>query len=252
MAIVSTESLPLKYKYPFTDIGVTPFTYKSLLDYLEGMPSNPSDLYLYDLTWLVRDDQRFMELLIPDAEYLVFLKKAISIDSDLNFLTEVTCPICGKLNKISIKGTDLSFSRPAEAIIYDGITMELMSGTLLCKLPTVKQLLTTLELCNTYGVTKHLELIKSLAMVNERQLNPMQVESMILNASREDVVTIYNVYNLLYKSLQPLSHACENKECELHNINNGGMSIEINALIGNVFRTLLFSKPVNRDKIYIK
>lgn len=252
MATISTELLPLKYKYPFNSIGVTPFTYKSILDYLEGMPSKQSDLYLYDLSWLLKDDPKAYELLIPDAEYLIFLKKAISIDSNLNLVTEVNCPHCNTLNRVNIKGTDLVFSRPNEAILYDGVTMELSTGTLLCKLPTVKQLTDTLELCTTYGVTKHLELIKSLSMVNERLLNPMQVESMILNALDEDIVTISSVYNLLYKSLQPIKHACENKECDLNNINNGGMSIEVSALIGNVFRSLLLSKPANRDKIYIK
>lgn len=252
MAIISTESLPLKYKYNFTSVGVIPFTYKSILDYLEGMPSNPSDLYLYDLGWIIKDDPKVYELLVPDAEYLIFLKKAISIDSNLNLITEVNCPVCSKLNTLNVRGSELVFSKPSDAIIYDGITMELTTGTLLCKIPTVKQLTTTLELCSTYGVTKHLELIKSLAMVNERQLNPMQVEDMILNARNEDIVTISSVFNLLFKSLQPINHKCENKECELSKPNSGGMSIEVSALIGNVFRTLLLSKPINRDKIYIK
>jgi len=250
MARINTENLPLKYKYNFPTVEVNPYTYKSLLDYLEGMPSNRNDLYLYDLMWLLKDDPNCKNLLLPDAEYLIFLKKAISIDGDLKFRSEVKCPKCDKINILNISGSELQFTRPSDEVVYDGIWMELTTGTYLCKIPTVNKVLKVLEITKTYGTTKHLDLVKSIAMINEQELNPMQVEASILNAGSEDIATIITVYDLLYKSLKPINQTCSNPECELHK--NRGMSVEINSLIGNVFRSLLLSKPVNRDKIYLK
>lgn len=252
MAIVNTENLPLKYKYKFNSVKIEPFTYKSALDYLDGFPSNPADLYLYDLNWILRDDSNISELLVPDAEYLIFLKKAISIDGSLKLRSEVKCPVCGKSNLLTIDGSQLKFLRPSDEILYNGVWMELTSGTYLCKLPTVVDILRVIDQTRTYGVTKHLDLIKSLAMVNEQKLNPMQVENSILNAGSDDIATIITVYDMLYRSLEPIQEVCSNPECDLHNPNNGGMSVEVSSLIGNVFQSILLSKPVDRHKIYVK
>lgn len=250
MARINTEDLPLKYKYNIPAVDINPFTYKSLLDYLRDMPSKSEDLYMYDMTWLLKDDLNCRHLLIPDAEYLIFLKKAISIDGDLSFKTEVKCPRCEFQNIFSIDGTELKFTRPVDEVLYGGIWMELTTGTYLCKIPTLDKLLKVIELTSTYGTTKHLDLIKSIAMINEQELNPMQVERSILYAGSEDIATIIEVYDMLYRSLLPIDRNCRNNECELHN--SRGMSIEVSSLIGNVFRSILLSKPVKRDKIYIK
>lgn len=250
MPRINTEDLPLKFKYKMPSVEIKPFTYKSLLDYLEGMPSNPDDLYMYDLTWILRDDTNCQNLLLPDAEYLVFLKKAISIDGSLNFRTEVKCPHCGHMNTFSVSGQDLKFTRPTDEVLYNGVWMELTTGTYLCKLPTVAKVMKVLEITRTYGTTKHMDLVKSIAMVNEQELNPMQVEMSILGAGSDDIATILTVYDMLYKSLLPIEQNCRNEECDLHK--RRGMSIEIHSLIGNVFRSILLTKPVNRDKIYIK
>lgn len=250
MPIINTEDLPLKFKYKFPSVEIKPFTYKSLLDYLDGMPKNSSDLYMYDLSWLLRDDSNCRNLLIPDAEYLVFLKKAISVDGDLNFRTEVTCPHCGKVNVYSFSGKDFKFVRPSDEVLYDGVWMELTTGTYLCKLPTVNKMMGVLEITKTYGTTKHIDLVKSIAMVNEQELNPMKVEMSILEAGSEDIATILTVYDMLYKSLLPIQEYCGNPECDLNK--QRGMSVEIHSLIGNVFRSILLSKPVDRNKIYLK
>lgn len=250
MAFINTESLPLKYKYNFNSVNISPFTYKTILTYLEGQPKSESEKLLYDLNWLLMDDGNCGELLLPDAEYLIFLKKAISIDKDLVFKAEVKCPRCGKSTIATIYGRDLEFTRPTDEMVYNGIWMELTTGTYLCKIPTVNKFLNILSHIKAYGTTKHLDLVKSIAMVNEQQINPMQVENSILNATSEDITIIYTVYDLLFKSLLPIDIKCDNVECELHN--KGGMSMEINSLIGNVFRSILLSKPVDRNKIYLK
>jgi hypothetical protein len=250
MAFINTENLPLKYKYEFSSLEIKPFTYKSLLDYIEGKPNSNSDLYLYDMKWLLKDNPLCGNLLVPDAEYLIFLKKAISIDDDLIFKTSVKCPLCNKLNNLFIKGKDLHFTRPSDEVIYNGVWMELTTGTYLCKIPTVNKLLKVLELSRVYGLTKHIDLIKSMAMINEQELNPMGVEKSILEAKSDDIPAILLVYNMLYKSLEPIKSECSNPECELHK--SGGMPIEINSLIGNVFQSILLSKPVDRNKVYLK
>jgi phage FluMu protein Com len=252
MATLNTESLPLHYKYDFPTIEVKPYTYRSLMDYLEGMPNNDSDLYLYDLKWLLRDDRNAEKLMTPDADYLIFLKKAISIKDDLRIVTEVKCPLCGRVNTITITQDDLQFVHPSDQVKYDGVWMELSTGTFLCKLPTVAKMLKVLDLSKTYGLTKHFELVKSMAMVYEQELNPMGVEHAILDAGPSDIPIILKVYDILFSSLLPINKICENPDCELHNSNNGGMSIEVNALIGNLFRSLLLSNPIDGSKIYVR
>lgn len=250
--MISTINLPLKYKYEFQLLDIKPFTYKDILDYVSGYPSDKDEAYLYDLTWILRDDSNCANLLLPDAEYVIFLKKAISIDGDFIFRTEVKCPQCGRINKATINANEFNFVRPNDKVLYDGVWIELQTGTYLCKLPTVTKFLKIFELASTYKLTKRVDLVKTLSMINEIELNPMAVNKSILEAKSEDIPVIITAYDMLYKSLLPVKIECSNEECDLHKPNNGGMSIEIQSLIGNVFRSILLSKPVDRSKIYTK
>ena len=95
--IVLTQQLPSGgYGYGFPSVVINPMNFMEICNYLENVPKDPLEKYLFDINFLEKDDKRILDCYVMDVDFLIFYKKLITVSSDLTYNLTVKCPVCGE------------------------------------------------------------------------------------------------------------------------------------------------------------
>ena len=97
---VLTSQLPSGgYGYSFPSVEIRPFTFLELNGYLENVPSDPLEKYVFDIKVLCKDDPKVYDLYVMDLDFLIFFKKLCTVSADLSYNLTIKCPDCGNMVK---------------------------------------------------------------------------------------------------------------------------------------------------------
>ena len=238
--IVMTDMLPSGHQYRFDSITINPMYFAQVLEYEENCPTNPVEKYYFDYCVVKMDDPNVEELLLPDLEYAVFLKKAVSIGRDASFTASIVCPVCGAkyTHKITVPA-DIKYT-PIDKIFTHGFQIMLGGSPHAIKIPTMKEFL---AIFNNYRRVKKLtdmKLIKLIALFKDSGLYPSRYEDLVVHATYGDISTLTMLSDLCYEQVAPIETFCPicNKGLAETDKKRGTV-IGLDGLITNFFRTIL-------------
>lgn len=238
--------------YNFPTININPFTFLELTGYLENVPKDPLEKYVFDIKVLCKDDPRVNDLYVMDLDFLIFFKKLCTVSEDLSYDITVNCPECGtKIKRKIFLDKDIHFTQ-IDKDVMNGALVEINGHKYNVEVPTVKdflQVLTTYLRCRKIT---DLKMIKTIALIREFRLEGNQVESDVLGATHKDITLLLALRELYYERVEPILLYCpecnKNKKLE----ERRSISISVDSLIGDFFRDIIVNSPIDGSKVLFK
>lgn len=250
---VLTAQLPSGgYGYSFTDITINPFTFLDLTGYLENVPSDPLEKYMFDIKVLAKDDPKIYDIYIMDLDFLIFYKKLCTVSADLSYELSIKCPECGNTikKKISLE-KDIHFTQ-IESGVMNGAFVELGGHKYEVQVPTVREFLQVFETYLRYRKVTDLKMIKTIALIKEFRTFGNQVEEDVLGAKHEDITLLLALRELYYDRVEPITVYCPDCNKGLKKEERRGISVSVDSLIGDFFREIIINSPINGSKVLFK
>ena len=247
--IILTQQLPSGgYGYGFPSVVINPMNFMEICNYLENVPKDPLEKYLFDINFLEKDDKRILDCYVMDVDFLIFYKKLITVSSDLTYNLTVKCPVCGEeiKKKISLE-KDIHFNQIDQKIM-NGAIIELNSHKYETFVPTLRDFLKVFEKYLVYKKTEDLGIIKTIALIKGFDLNANQIERDVLGATHNDITLLMALRDLYYNRLDPVNVYCP------HCIKEEGerrepVAVSVNSLIVDFFRDLCINSPIDGSKV---
>ena len=248
---VLTSQLPSGgHGYTFPSVEIKPFTFLELTGYLENVPSDPLEKYIFDTKVLCKDDPKVYELYVMDLDFLIFFKKLCTVSADLSYDLTLTCPDCGAKIKKNVKlDSDIHFTQ-IDKEVMNGAFIELNGHKYEVEVPTVRDFLQVLSRYTRYRKISDLKTIKTIALIKEFRTEGNQVEDDVLGATHNDITLLVALRELYYDRVEPIRVICP--ECGNKDGERRGISVSVDSLIGDFFRDIFNNSPIDGTKILFK
>jgi len=249
MTILTSQLPSGGFGYDFPSINVSPMNFLTLTQYLENVPKDPLEKYLYDIKNLEKEDPNILNCYVMDLDFLIFYKKLCTVSGDLSYEVSVTCPDCGKVLKKKINlDKDIHFKQ-IDPKVMSGAIVELGGHKYDTGLPTVREFLGVFEKYLRYRKVTDLKMIKTIALIRDFELKGNQIEEDVLEATHEDITLLMALRDLYYDRVEPITLICPNcKEKE----EGGLVTMSVENLIVDFFRDLYRNCPIDGTKILFK
>lgn len=250
---VLTAQLPSGgYGYTFPEVTINPFTFLELTGYLENVPSDPLEKYLFDIKVLCKDDPKVYDLYVMDLDFLIFFKKLCTVSADLSYDLTIKCPECGtKIKKKISLDHDIHFTQIDKGVM-DGAFVELGGHKYEVQVPTVRDFLQVLETYLRYRKITDLKMIKTIALIKEFRMEGNQVEADVLGATHNDITLLLALRELYYDRIEPIMVYCPECNKNLKLEERRGISVSVDSLIGDFFRDIINNSPIDGSKVLFK
>jgi hypothetical protein len=277
---ILTQDLPSGYNYPFTSIGIKPMKFGEILEYLELVPDkkkNPIENYYFNYCLIKDDDPNIGQLLLNDMEYILFMKKAITIADNLEYSSSYICPKCGNKipYRVSLAGVRWNKMDPD---ILGGLTINFSGQLMYVRLPKVDEFMNIFTNYRVYKKVTDMRIIKLIALFEQSQMYLQRVENLVVNATHKDIATLIMLEQLYYDFIDPIELHCdqcskmyvpteqeifnakqqlglkEDEELpmtEIEKIKNshGGIAIGLEDLVAEFFRDLIENNRPSQDEV---
>lgn len=251
MEILSQHLPSGGYGYSFPSINIKPMTYLEVVGYLESVPTDRLSKYLFDIRWLAADDPNIYNCYVMDLDYLIFMKKILTVSKDLIMNISVECPQCH--NKIESK-VDVSkiMFKAADPAVMEGAIVEINGREYNIKPPTVKEFERVFEKFLRYRKIDDLDTIKLISLVQEFDVNPNGVEDTIVNATHEDITMLMALRDLYFDRVEPIEVYCNKCNKGKSGKERRSVTISTKSLIVDFFREIIDHNRIDGNKIKFK
>lgn len=250
---ILTSRLPSGgYGYDFPSVTINPMTFIQVCEYIENVPTDPLDKYLYDIQNLVKEDKRILNCYVMDLDFLIFYKKICTVSENLSYEISVKCPICGSElhRRINIEG-DIKFKKIDEKIM-NGAVIELGGTNYETRVPTVKEFLDVFKKYLVYRKITDLKLIKTIALIKNFEYQGNQIEDSILDATHSDITLLMALRELYYDQIEPIQIFCPECNKDLKPEERRSVAVSVESLTVDFFRDFCINSPISRSKILFK
>jgi endogenous inhibitor of DNA gyrase (YacG/DUF329 family) len=251
MEILSQHLPSGGYGYSFPSINIKPMTYLEIVGYLESVPSDKLSKYLFDIRWVGADDPNVYNCYIMDLDYLIFMKKLITISKDLVMNISVECPHCHKKIEGQVKINDIMF-KAADNAVMEGAVVTINGSEYNIKPPTVREFEKVFQKYLKYRKVEDLDTIKLISLVQEFDTNPNRIEDTIVNASHEDITMLMALKDLYFDRVEPIKLSCPNCNKNKSEKERRYQTVRVNDLIVDFFREIINNNRITGDKIKFK
>lgn len=252
MQLLSQQLPSGGYGYPFPSITINPMTFFEVTGYLGSVPEDPLNRYLFDMKVLEKDDHNIRRCYIMDIDFLIFVKKLITVSKDLSVNITVTCPDCKKDINKTIQFNQIRF-KAIDPAIMEGSFIELNGRRYETIVPTVDDFMKVFQKYLVYRKLEDLDLIKTIALIKDFEFKGNEVEDAVVGAKYEDITMLLALKDLYYDRVEPIQVECP--ECN-KNIKNEEerryMTVSVNNLIVDFFREIVRYNPIDATKIQFK
>lgn len=248
--VILTSQLPSGgFGYDFPSVTVNPMTFLELTTYLENVPKDPLEKYLFDIKQLIKEDPNIQKCYVMDVDFLIFYRKLCTVSGDLSYDLTISCPNCGKtLRKKITLDQDIHF-RQIDEKVMSGAVIELGGHKYDIAIPTINDFLKVFEKYLRYRKVTDLKMIKTIALVKDFDYNANQIEKDVLDAKHEDITLLMALRDLYYDRVEPVTVFCPDcKEKE----GGGLVTVSVESLIVDFFRDLYRNSPIDGSKILFK
>lgn len=249
MEILTTQLPSGGYKYPFTTVSISPMNFLQITKYLENCPQDPLEKYLYDIRLLKEEDPNIQNCYVMDLDFLIFLKKLITVSDDLTYTISVKCPDCGRVLKkrISLE-SDIHFKQ-IDSKIMEGAQIRLGNTSYDTIVPTVKDLEEVMSVYIRYKKITDIKIIKTISLIKNFKISANQIEKDILEAKHSDITLLLALQELYFDRLEGIELTCP---CSKDKEGRRGMTVSVESLIVDFFRDILNNCPIDESKILFK
>lgn len=209
---ILTQHLPSGYTdYPFISVNIKPMTFAQILEYMDCVPESPVEKFYFDYKQLIVDDPNIDNLLFCDLEFLVFLKKSLTISKNIEFSTSANCPNCKSGLRTQVSLGKIKFNK-LDPKLLKGLKIDLDGRYHNVRMPTVKQFLEVFINYKRAKKVTDMNIIKLIALFEGFKHFPQFYEELVTNATYQDVsaFTMLNIY--YYRTVEPLTIICP--ECK--------------------------------------
>lgn len=236
--------------YNFSSVSVSPMTFLEVTKYMENVPEDPLEKYLFDIENLVREDENIYDCYVMDVDFLIFYKKLNTVSSDLNYTVTMTCPDCGNTIKKTVNlEKDIRFKGIDEKVM-GGAFIELNEHKYEVQVPTVR---TFMEVLNVYLRVRKIEdlkMIKTISLIKNFKYQGNQIEDDVLGAKHEDITLLMALQELYFDRVEPIEFVCNH--CKNEKGERRRVMGSINTLPIDFFRDICTNCPINAAKIVFK
>ena len=248
---ILTSQLPSGgYGYNFPSVSISPMTFMEICQYLENVPPDPLDKYLYDIKVLCDEDSKIMDCYVMDVDFLIFYKKLCTISGDLTYNLTATCPDCGTIIKKKISlDKDIHFKQ-IDSKIMGGAIINLGGEKFETFVPRVKDFLKVFEKYLVYRKVEDLGMIKTIALIKDFESHGNLVEDKVLGATHEDITLLLALRDLYYDRVENINIVCP--ECSKNQERRKLVTVSVDSLIVDFFRDLCNNSPIDATKIVFK
>jgi endogenous inhibitor of DNA gyrase (YacG/DUF329 family) len=252
--VILTSQLPSGgYGYSFPSVPVSPMTFYEICNYLENVPSDPLDKYLYDIKALCNEDQRILDCYMMDVDFLIFYKKICTVSGKLTYNINVKCPDCGSNIKKTVSlEKDIHFKQ-VDPKVMAGAIIELGGNKYETFVPTLRDFLRVFEKYLKYRKVEDLDIIKTIALIKNFENNGNQVETSVLEATHEDITLLLALKDLYYERIEPINVYCPNCNKDIKDKERRkSVAVSVDSLIVDFFRDLCDNSPIDATKVLFK
>lgn len=250
MTILTSQLPSGGFGYNFPTVNVSPMTFLELTQYLENVPKDPLEKYLFDIKVLAKEDPNIMNCYVMDVDFLIFYRKLCTVSGDLSYDLSVTCPTCGKtLRKKITLDKDVHFKQVDDKVMT-GAMIELGGHKYETTVPTVNDFLKVFEKYLRYKKVTDLKMIKTIALIKDFEFNGNQIEQDVLGATHEDITLLMALRDLYYDRVEPINIVCP--DCSKEKEEGGLVAVSVENLIVDFFRDLYRNSPIDGSKILFK
>lgn len=249
---ILTQHLPSGgYGYSFPSITIKPMTFIEVVGYLESVPTDKLSKYLFDIKWLAKDDPNIYNCYVMDLDYLIFMKKIITISNDTTISLSFKCSECGKAINEKILINKLKF-KAADDIVLEGADVEINGKVFSIKPPTVKEFLNVFDKYLRYRKIEDLDTIKLISLVSEFDNNPNAVENIISSATYEGITMLLMLKELYFDRVEPIEISCPHCNEGRKEEERRYQTVRIDKLIVDFFRDISENNRLDPNKIKFK
>lgn len=239
--------------YDFESVNVSPLTYLEIIKYLENVPEDPIEKYLYDIDWLKKEDKKIADCYLMDIDFLIFLKKLTTVSENQSLHWSCECPTCKRrVNKTIVLDKDIQFKQ-IDRKVMGGCSVILGDHAYDITPPTANNLL---HMFNRYLRTKSifdLDMIKTVSLFHrDFDISGNQIEDDVINATRSDITMLLALKDLYYDRLEKMTVYCPDCNAGKSPEERRGMTISVDSLVVDFFRDLLIHSPIDQSKIVFK
>jgi hypothetical protein len=238
------------FGYNFPSVRIKPLVFVDIVSYIDNAPKDdPMGKYLYDIDWLIKDDENIKNCYIMDVDFLIFYKKLCTVSDNLTYQVEVKCPHCGKTIQKTISFEKDIVFKQADPQIMNGAKIELGGHTYDTIVPTVNEFMKVFNVYLRYRKVTDLRMIKTIALMKDFDMRANQVEKDVLEAKHDDITLLMALRDLYYDRLEPIKVLCD---CKDDAGRRRSMTVSVESLIVDFFRDLYVNSPIDATKIVFK
>lgn len=249
---IPTKRLPSGgYGYEFPSVSVSPMTFIGITKYLENLPEDKLDKYLYEIESLLDEDKKILDCYMMDVDFLIFLRKFLTVSGDTAFKIDLTCPYCGeKITKTIQLDQDIHFKQ-IDTTVMEGSFIELGGHKYETIVPTVKDFFKVFEKYLKYRKIEDLEIIKVISLIKDFEFKGNQIEADVLGAKHNDITLIMALKELYTNRVEPIEVVCPKCKDE-ETGERRSFTVGVETLAVDFFRELSINCPLDGSKILFK
>lgn len=275
-----TQNLPSGAHYPFTSIKITPLKFAQILEYLENVPDakkNPIEHYYFQYCLVKDEDPNVNELYLIDMEYVIYMKKALTISENLQYRSECNCPRCGNTLRYNISLAGVEWNHMDEEALQ-GFQVEFGGTMQPVRMPKVSEFFEIFKKYRMYKKLSDMRIIKLIALFEQSMMYLQRVENQVINATYKDISVLFMLDSIFYNFVKPKTLHCD--ECAkmyqptemeifeakeklgikpedelpedvLYSIkyNHGGVEIGMETLVSEFFRDITVNNRITPEEV---
>lgn len=243
------NQLPSEYTYEgFSGINVTPLNFLKLLEYMNQEVKNDIDQFFLDYSMCEKDDRNVNNLLLCDLFYIIFRKKCLTINEDINFNASVRCPIHHDEIKFKITKDDIKFIKLDKELL-SGIEVNIAGEYHEVRMPFVHEFLGIASRAQRYSSNYDYKLIKLMSLFPDALRLPGKYQNLITQATYSDVTALITLEELYFQNIENVNVACP--KCIAEG-DSRGMMTRIDSLVIDMFQEVINQNGLDRDQIVLK
>lgn len=240
--LVKTVDMPDQGKLsPLVEmVNIEPLTFGELLKYLGDEQLTPAREYIRSLNYLVNIDPNIGNLSILNADYILYVFKALSASKETKLVLSCKCEHCGKTHNHKMMLNEIEFKDVAEEAMKVK-SVKLIDDHIKIKYPTINEFIKFVGRLGRYQENINIDTLKLASMLD------VQVESsavtIISNCRQEDIALINCLDNMWFKLVVPVPIPCPD------NLDKRGTTATFSMSAVDIFLDIVQLNPITGDQI---
>ena len=209
--LINSSQLPDKGKRSsgVGSFNIYPLTFRELLRYLGDEQTTETQEYVRALTYMVQLDPEIAKVSLLNADYLIYIFKALSASKDLKLILRCNCEYCGKPHSVSVKLNAIEFNDLSDkALSIKYVTIN--GKKIRFGYSTIGDFIAFIGRLGRYEDNIGIDALKLACMLKLPIDESLKV---ISNAHQDGIAVIHKLDQMLFNLIEPIYIKCpEHKE----------------------------------------